>query len=106
MVAHKSKKLQAEADKKSVEALRMAANFCLHPDDWILHQDIDIIEALHEVFMQGMSLADDLRQRNERTGSESQRVYLVMNDDDALFFFMGTVESILKRLSKLENAYV
>ena len=142
MIAHRSVKLQTEASKKSASDLAMASDLYHDPNEWydnidgdgkVLPKDIgyepdggwkrqlirlDIMNVLNETLLHGMSLADDLRKRNERTPGEGygyahghtvnprQKVYVVevcQEHGKAQYFFMGTAASVLKRLAKLED---
>lgn len=114
MIAHKSKRLQAAADKKSMDALFTACDWFIDPNQIFsdtggtLGPNIDVLESIHEAFLRGMQMADLVHTRNSKASYMSPRkhIYLVTIRNamgEATFFFVGTVNSIMDKLDKYED---
>lgn len=119
MVARKNKKIQAACESKDFADLLAVADYYIDPNEYRNLEDIDIVEAMHEAVMRGIDLAERVRSRSvpNLTGwgrshaPLNQSLYIVSisrypGADPALFFFVGTVDLILKRLAKYEDATV
>ena len=116
-VITQSRKLQAKADRKNVSELAGAADFSINPNNWGDEVDdwndgtSDLTLAFHEMVLNGMRLQRKLGRENDKILGQYHktklRVYMVTRYQagrEAFFFFIGTVESVLKKLAKLDDA--